>query len=290
MSLLVRARTTTFGFNALGSPTFDNANSTGHGTRCWAGSARPRNCSAARSRPVCSPGECRMTGITRKRSIRSTQISRPTIRAITPIGRTCSGTTPSISSDVHRLARALGTDFTFGYEYIADTREGQGELGFFGFAVLAERQGSYGDRRGLCGLAKDVCGPADAHRPAAPGLGDQRDAVHLAAGRRARTCRRSRRIFKAAYGTAFRAPSLFDRYGVDSVGYVGNPNCSSRSGRKDGSSASSPMFRPSRAERFRDVRRDLFQQPGAEPDLTVFTPVYTSVNIGSAHIQGFETR
>ena len=30
--------------------------------------------------------------------------------------------------------------------------------------------------------------------------------------------------FKAAYGTAFRAPSLFDRYGVDSFGYVGNPN------------------------------------------------------------------
>ena len=29
--------------------------------------------------------------------------------------------------------------------------------------------------------------------------------------------------FKAAYGTAFRAPSLFDRFGVDSFGYVGNP-------------------------------------------------------------------
>ena len=30
--------------------------------------------------------------------------------------------------------------------------------------------------------------------------------------------------FKAAYGTAFRAPSLFDRFGVNSFGYVGNPN------------------------------------------------------------------
>ncbi len=28
---------------------------------------------------------------------------------------------------------------------------------------------------------------------------------------------------KVSYGTAFRAPSLFDRYGVDSFGYVGNP-------------------------------------------------------------------
>ncbi len=29
---------------------------------------------------------------------------------------------------------------------------------------------------------------------------------------------------KAAYGTAFEAPSLFDLFGVDSTGYVGNPN------------------------------------------------------------------
>jgi vitamin B12 transporter len=28
----------------------------------------------------------------------------------------------------------------------------------------------------------------------------------------------------AAYGTAFRAPSLFDRYGTDSYGFFGNPN------------------------------------------------------------------
>src|SRR4029077_15672716 len=29
--------------------------------------------------------------------------------------------------------------------------------------------------------------------------------------------------FKAAYGTSFRAPSLFERFGVDSSGTVGNP-------------------------------------------------------------------
>jgi vitamin B12 transporter len=29
---------------------------------------------------------------------------------------------------------------------------------------------------------------------------------------------------KASYGTGFRAPALFDRYGVDSTGYVGNPD------------------------------------------------------------------
>ena len=29
---------------------------------------------------------------------------------------------------------------------------------------------------------------------------------------------------KASYGTGFRAPALFDRYGVDSDGYAGNPN------------------------------------------------------------------
>ncbi len=29
---------------------------------------------------------------------------------------------------------------------------------------------------------------------------------------------------KASYGTGFRAPALYDRYGIDSYGYVGNPN------------------------------------------------------------------
>ena len=29
---------------------------------------------------------------------------------------------------------------------------------------------------------------------------------------------------KASYGTSFRAPALYDRYGIDSYGYVGNPN------------------------------------------------------------------
>ena len=29
---------------------------------------------------------------------------------------------------------------------------------------------------------------------------------------------------KASYGTGFLAPSLFDRYGTDNFGYVGNPN------------------------------------------------------------------
>ncbi len=29
---------------------------------------------------------------------------------------------------------------------------------------------------------------------------------------------------KASYGTSFRAPALYDRYGVDSYGYIGNPN------------------------------------------------------------------
>jgi vitamin B12 transporter len=29
---------------------------------------------------------------------------------------------------------------------------------------------------------------------------------------------------KASYGTSFNAPSLYDRYGIDSYGYVGNPN------------------------------------------------------------------
>ena len=48
--------------------------------------------------------------------------------------------------------------------------------------------------------------------------------LHLAPRRGAGRAGDLRTQFKAAYGTAFRAPSLFDRFGVDSTGYVGNPN------------------------------------------------------------------
>jgi vitamin B12 transporter len=93
--------------------------------------------------------------------------------------------------------------------------------------------------------------------------------------------------FKAAYGTAFRAASLFDRYGVDSFGYIGNPNLKPESaqgwevgfittldafGRKDFASFGATYFNE-------QVQNLIVAQ---------FVPVDTAVNVGSAHLQGVE--
>ncbi len=96
--------------------------------------------------------------------------------------------------------------------------------------------------------------------------------------------------FKVAYGTAFLAPSLFDRFGVDSTGYIGNPNLlpERASGWETGFTTDLPMF----------ARRDgasftatYFNEQITNLIETVYpTATYsTSENVGSAHIEGVET-
>ena len=97
--------------------------------------------------------------------------------------------------------------------------------------------------------------------------------------------------FKLSYGTAFLAPSLFQLFGVDSYGYVGNPNLlPERSqggeigwavdvpllGRRDGVSLEAAYFS--------NQIRDLIQ--------IVYAPNYassTAQNVASAHTSGVES-
>jgi vitamin B12 transporter len=90
----------------------------------------------------------------------------------------------------------------------------------------------------------------------------------------------------AAYGTGFRTPTLFDRFGTDGFGYQGNPNLRPEKSRGwegglaadiDGGvlgvvTLSSTYF----YSRIRDLI------------VTEFSPVYTQVNSGTAIIQGVE--
>jgi len=94
--------------------------------------------------------------------------------------------------------------------------------------------------------------------------------------------------FKLAYGTAFRAASLFDRFGVDSFGYVGNPNLKPEraQGWEAGFTTTLPAF--GRTD-FAVFSASYFNQQVTNLITTQFVPVYTSVNIGSAHVQGVET-
>ncbi|MBV9748257.1 MAG: TonB-dependent receptor, partial [Acetobacteraceae bacterium] len=90
---------------------------------------------------------------------------------------------------------------------------------------------------------------------------------------------------KASYGTAFLAPSLYDKYGVDSFGYQGNPNL--RPEHSDGGDAgieldlpfSKPIATIS-ATYFWNRYQDLIQY--------VFAPVDTVVNIARARASGVE--
>lgn len=90
----------------------------------------------------------------------------------------------------------------------------------------------------------------------------------------------------AAYGTGFRAPALFDRYGVDSYGFVGNPQLRAEHAeggeigldhdmRIGGTTAALHLTG------FANRTRDLIS--------FTYAPIYTTVNIGTARIRGLET-
>ena len=95
--------------------------------------------------------------------------------------------------------------------------------------------------------------------------------------------------FKAAYGTAFRAPSLFDRFGVDSTGYAGNPNLrpESAQGWEAGFATTLPALHRADFVAFgatyfnEHVNNLIVAVDSATED--------TAENIGSAHMQGVET-
>jgi len=93
---------------------------------------------------------------------------------------------------------------------------------------------------------------------------------------------------RASYGTSFRAPALFDRYGVDSDGYVGNPNLKPEYGQgfDAGIEHDFTLFTPNYTGQitvtyFNNRIRDLIT--------LAYYPIDTSVNIGSARAQGVES-
>jgi len=95
---------------------------------------------------------------------------------------------------------------------------------------------------------------------------------------------------KAAYGTAFRSPSLFDRFGIGSFGFVGNPDLKPESAR--GWEAGFVTTLPAgRQPAFVSFGATYFNEQVT--DLIAFAETAsggsTETNIGSAHMQGVET-
>jgi vitamin B12 transporter len=92
---------------------------------------------------------------------------------------------------------------------------------------------------------------------------------------------------KAAYGTGFLAPSLFDLYGVDNFGYHGNPNLKPETG--DGYEAGPEFFLPAFGRpNFADLSLSYFHNDIS--NLITTTPDFSSEeNIGKARINGLES-
>jgi vitamin B12 transporter len=288
ISLFLRARRAMFDFNALGDPTFDDANSTGQDDSLLG-----------------------RVGVTSKLFngtfetnvfLGRLQDDRHYTEALNPLDPNMASNDSRYHSyrtdlqwnntvhlsDLLDVPMLSATDLTFGYEHIADEAKVKvnSSSGGFSFqqgakaymytdALHAGLQTTLWQRLTLTGQIRQdwVAGNA----PFTWRLGAVLDVPEVATR------------FKAAYGTAFRAPSLFDRYGVDSFGYIGNPNLKPESaqGWEAGFTTTLDAFAH---KDFVSFGATYFNEQVQNLIVAQFVPIDTAVNIGSAHIQGVETQ
>jgi vitamin B12 transporter len=288
-SLLFRGRRAVFGFNELGSPTFDDANSTGHDTSLL-GRIGVHSLLA---------GGLLETGL----SLGHLQDDRKYYEPFNPDdpnlatndSRYHSYETDLQWNNVLHLGEAIRSpmvsmaDVTFGFEQTSETAKTRINSMTAGFPYQQSFNASMTDNAVYAGFQTTL-----AQRLTVTGqirqdwvLNDQPFTWRLGVVFDAREIRTH---FHAAYGTAFLAPSLFDRFGVDSTGYIGNPNLLAETaqgwevgfttdvpalGRLDAVSFDATYFN----EQITNLIETVFPTPTTS----------TSENVGSAHIEGVET-
>jgi vitamin B12 transporter len=180
-----------------------------------------------------------------------------------------------------------GSDLTFGYEHIADTINVRTNDNFDGFPFMQSARASQITDALYTGITTTIW-----KRLVVTGqVRQDRIGVNTPTTWRLGSVIRVPEIdtsFKAAYGTSFRAPSLFELYGVDSTGTVGNPllKPESAQGYEVGFTTKVPVLGQPDAVTFGAT---YFNEQINNLIVGVFTPIQTSVNVGSAHIQGVET-
>jgi len=287
LSLLARVRRADFGFNALGFPIYDNANARGHAddvlgrvggsTTLFNGTVESslfvgRLQNDRRYTQQLDPNDPNQASNDSRYHARRTDVQwNNTVHL----------------SDLLEAPWQSATDLTFGYQHIQDDARVRVNSAFFGDpytqsatagmatnAVFAGAQTTLWERLTLIGQVRQdwVMGQA----PFTWRLGGVLAVPEIFT-----------RV-KAAYGTAFRAPSLFDRYGVDSFGYVGNPNLRPETSRgwEAGFTTDLPAFGLANGISFGAT---YFDNRVRNLIVVQFAPAYTSVNIGAAHTQGLET-
>jgi vitamin B12 transporter len=282
LSLFLRARRAVFGFNALGNPTFDDSNSTGYDdsllgrvgftsklfngtyeTSAFLGRLQDDRQYTETLNPLDPNQE---SNDSRYHSYRTDVQWNNTVHL----------------SDLINVPTLSATDFTFGYEHTADNINVKVDQSFAGSPFQQSAKASMTDDAVYTGLQTTLLKRVtltgqvrqdwvDADAPFTWRLGAVLDVSEISTH------------IHAAYGTAFRAPSLFDRFGVDSFGYVGNPNLKPESaqGWEVGFTTNLSPAVSFGATYFNEQVQNLI--------VAVLSPVDTAVNVGSAHIQGVET-
>jgi vitamin B12 transporter len=287
LSLLLRARESIFGFNELGDPTFDDSNATGTDGTLLGRIGATSDLFGGTYQTSVFLGRQQDD----RRYYEPLNLADPNLAMIDDryhSYRTDLQWNNTVHlNDLFSSTVLSATDLTFGYEYTADTAKVRTNDNYDGYPYAQNANASMTDDAAYVGLQsrlwqrltvtgqvrQDWIGP---NTPTTWRLGAVFDASEIDTH------------FKAAYGTAFRAPSLFDRYGVDSSGYVGNPNLKPESaqGWEAGFTTSLPVWhRPD----FVDFGSTYFNEQVNNLIVAVDTATMdTAENIGSAHIQGVE--
>ena len=222
MSLFARAQTTFFGFNTLGAPTFDDANSNGRtasligrigGTTHLFDGRLESSLFAGQVQndrrylePLAPPDLNQTSADDRYHSYRTDVQWNNTLHLDDFVGR------PWLSA----------TAMTFGYEYTGDTAKVRTNDNFGGFAFAQDALASMVNHAIHAGLQATVL-----QRLTLTGQvrhdwinGDSPSTWRVGA---VYELKEIGSHLKVAYGTGFRVASLFDRYGIDFSGFHGNP-------------------------------------------------------------------
>jgi vitamin B12 transporter len=285
---LLRAHESIFGFNELGDPTFDDSNATGYDTSLLGRIGVTSSLFDGTYQTSVFLGREQDD----RRYYEPLNLADPNLASVDDRYHSYRtdlqwNNTVHLNDFFHSTVLSA-TDLTFGYEYTADTAHVRVNDNFNGFPYAENASASSTDNAIYLGLQSMLWRRLmltsqirqDWEAPNTPTtwrVGSVFDASEIDTH------------FKAAYGTAFRAPSLFDRYGVDSFGYVGNPDLKPESsqGWETGFTTRLPaLARPD----FVSFGATYFNE---QVNNLIVTEVTTSTvempeNVGSAHIQGVE--
>ncbi|MDE8342963.1 MAG: TonB-dependent receptor [Acidocella sp.] len=189
--------------------------------------------------------------------------------------------TNSLSLPDTGLTRA--TTLTAGYEHSSDSAAERLNSAYFGYPYTAQVNATDQRDSGFAGLQSTLLSravlSANIRQESVSGVGQ---AFTWRAGVSYAIAEIATHV-KASFGTAFLAPSLYDRYGVDDAGYVGNP------GLKPERSRSGEVGLVTQLEPWARIETTYFHTDVRNLIETVFAPVYTSENVAAARMQGVET-